>query len=372
MALNKRFNSMDIMRGIVMVFMALDHTRHFFVNAPIDEINLSHELPWLFFTRWITNLCAPVFLFLAGISVKLMADNDNDQKTTSLFLLKRGLWLIFLELTLMNFFWDSSLFTVELQILWIFGISFILMALLIFVPGKVNIAIAITLIVFHSFLNNYTFNDTFRFSDYLMVFLHSPGYIEVAKTVHVLVLYNVIPWSAILLLGYGMGGIYNMSSRKRKQILIISGTCMIIAFVVLRTGNLFGDPYKWSIQPNGTVHSLMSFLNIAKYPASLQFVLITLGPSWILLALLEYVPENMLSPLQIMGQVALFFYLVHIPLIRAMSKIYHITFTTEPSAVYLFLIWVFLVILLYFISKIYYEFKISKKKDPAYWWLKYL
>jgi uncharacterized membrane protein len=372
MAPDKRLVSLDVLRGMVMILMALDHTRHYFINTPINIIDVSQNMPWLFFTRWITHFCAPVFLFLAGVSVWLMASRDNNPRAISVFLLKRGLWLIFLELILMNFFWDTTLYSVELQILWVFGISFILMSAFIFLPKVVSIVIAIAMIVFQSLLDNYHFHEPLTFTDYIMTFLYAPGEITVAKSFHVLILYNIIPWSGILLLGYGIGSIFNISPLKRQRVLILSGMLMVMGYLIVRFFNIYGDPYHWSVQKSGVIYSVMSFFNITKYPASLQFILITLGPSLILMAALENIPENWLSKIRIMGQVALFFYIIHIPIIRVISKIYRTTVKTEPGGIILYAIWILIVIILFYACKIYYEFKIARKNDPRYWWLKYL
>jgi uncharacterized membrane protein len=369
---SNRIFSLDIMRGLVMVLMALDHTRHFFITARLNELNVLVDEPWLFFTRWITNFCAPVFLFLAGVSLKLMADKEDNLRHTSLFLLKRGFWLIFLEVIIMNFFWDSNMFSVELQILWIFGISFLLMSFLLYVPGKVNFFIAVVLIVFHNLLDPHHVDDHQVFLGVLMNFLNNPGYIEISNHLQVLFLYTVMPWSAVLLLGYSMAGIFSMESLKRKRILIITGVAMVIVFLILRSINLYGDDYKWSVQPGETIFSIMSFLNVTKYPASLQFILITMGPSLLLLAFLNDVSEKRLVKLRTMGQVALFFYIIHIPIIRIFSRLFHSLFGKEVTVLGFYLIWMILVIILYRLSKIYYEFKKARKDEARYWFLKYL
>lgn len=371
MSQKNRIYSIDILRGFVMILMALDHARGYFIptNSPTDAAT---SMPWIYFTRWITHLCAPAFILLAGMSIYFSSMKKTSTKTTSVFLIKRGIWLILLEVTLMTFFWRTHFDVIHLQILWVIGISFVLMSLLIYLPAWVNLIIAPTLIIFHNILDQFNFNYASNSVRLLMTFLHTPDSFYLTNAVQIDILYTIIPWAAIMILGYSMAGIYTMPSKKRKYILFLSGALMLLTFIILRSANLYGDPMKWSIQNRGIVYSIMSFLDVTKYPASLQFILLTLGISFILLATLDNVTENKLRNIRLLGQTALFFYIIHIPFIRLLAKVYYSVFTNKPSAVLFYVIWLLIVFVLYLACRIYINYKIQRKNRKGFWWLSYI
>jgi uncharacterized membrane protein len=370
--MNKRIYSIDILRGIAMLLMALDHSRGFFYTSKYDPSKLDFVSVWLFFTRWITHFCAPIFIFLAGMSIYLTLKNKKSPKTESIFLIKRGIWLVFLEVTVLTFFWHTHFDIIQLQIIWVIGISFLIMALLIYLPWGINLILAIVIIISHNLLDHLNIENLSKGLKIIMIFLHNPGEFLITNSMTIDVLYNILPWTGIMILGYCMALVYNFSPKKRKSIFIGSGIAMILLFIVLRSFNIYGEPNEWPIHSNSFLYSFILFLNVTKYPASLQYVLITLGPTLIFLALLDSASEFRFKNIRLFGQTALFFYLVHIPFIRVLSKIYEINYDHRPPILLFYLIYAIIILVMFFLCRIYRDFKIAKKSDPHYWWLVYL
>lgn len=366
-----RVYSVDILRGIVIVLMALGHSRHFFLLYDFAPTNLTHSFPAFFFTRWITNICAPVFVFLAGVSIYLAISRKGNPGAISLLLIKRGLWLIFLEIGVLTFFWHTHFDVIQLQVIWIIGVSFLFMSFLIYLPWGLNLGVSIMVIAFHNIMDIIDLeyiSDCYRI---MLTFLHIPGSIDIQNVIKIDVLYSFLPYIGIMLLGYSMGRIFDLETQLRKRILLVSGSVMLVLFFILRGFNFYGDPDLWSVQENGTPYSIMSFLNVTKYPPSLQFVLSTLGPAFIILPLLENKMNTGLAHLGKLGQVAMFFYLIHIPFIRTIAKAYYLFFDTNPSFLGFYIIWIVMIATLYFFSMKFRSFKASKVSISGYWWLKY-
>lgn len=372
MIAQSRVHSVDILRGIVIVLMALGHSRHFFLIYDFAPTNLSFTNPPLFFTRWITNFCAPVFVFLAGVSIHLVLARNGDLKAISKLLIKRGLWLIFLELTVLTFFWNTHFSVIQLQVIWIIGVAFLFMSFLIYLPKTVNLVLAITIILFHNLLDLIDPENLSETWGIIMTFLHIPGDLILSESIRINVLYSILPYLGIILLGYGMGGVFTLDRRTSRRIFIRLGTIMVFFFFVLRGFNIYGDPDFWTVQERGIAYSVMSFLNVTKYPPSLLFVLSTLGPALIILPLLEDKMNTWMKGFSGIGQVAMFFYLMHIPFIRVCAKIYHLFFTNNPRFIMFYILWLGMLLVLFKISMLFRSYKVQKKHDPKYWWLKYI
>src|SRR5215510_2396661 len=326
-AQRRRIDSIDLLRGIVMVIMMLDHTRDFVHSGAFnfDPTDLSKTTVAVFFTRWITHYCAPVFVFLAGTGAYLQFARGKSKSDLSKFLLTRGFWLIVLELTIVRFGVFFSLdyrFLGFLQVIWVIGISMIIMAALIHLPLKVIGAFGVAMIFLHNLLDRIQIQGWQgpgtpipSTAAKLWFLLHKPftffPILPVESPV-VVVIYNLIPWVGVMAAGYAFGSIYRIDANRRRRWLLVMGGTATALFIALRAINIYGDPARWSSQKN-IVFTILSFLNTTKYPPSLLFLLMTLGPAILLLALFES-DINVLGPLRkalvTFGRVPLFFYLL--------------------------------------------------------------
>lgn len=304
-----RIGSIDILRGFVMVLMALDHVRDFFTDARFDPLDLSQTNAPLFLTRWITHFCAPTFVLLAGVSAYLTGRRCT-RAELSKFLWTRGLWLVVLEVTVMSLVWtfnvryDHGLF---LQVIWAIGVSMIVLAGLIHLPLPAIAVCSVAMIFGHNLLDGIE-PQSFGAWAPLWSLLHVSAPIP-----HAFVGYPLIPWIAVMSLGYCLGALYDMEPQRRTQWLIYFGVGSLTAFVLLRTTNVYGDPADWSLQST-TIHTLLSFVNVQKYPPSLQYLLLMLGFAFLWLAVLESARGRFSEVLRTFGRVPLFFYVLHIAL----------------------------------------------------------
>ncbi|MEP7336831.1 MAG: heparan-alpha-glucosaminide N-acetyltransferase domain-containing protein [Acidobacteriota bacterium] len=315
----RRVNAVDLLRGVVMVIMLLDHTREFVHREVLnfDPSDLSKTNTLLFFTRWITHFCAPVFVFLAGTGAFLQGARGKSKAELSRFLITRGLWLILLEVTLIRvivWFNVDYHFALMLQVIWAIGVSMIVLAGLIHLSLRTVAIISIAMIALHNVLDLIrvsppapgTAGPGFLASIWMV--LHQPGIIFFTPTIHGLVLYPLIPWIGVLAAGYCFGAVYHWEPERRQRFLLKLGGGMLIGFVVLRAINLYGDPSRWSVQKN-SVFTLLSFLNVSKYPPSLLFLLLTLGVAILALPWFERMEQGRLSRVFItFGRVPLLFY----------------------------------------------------------------
>jgi uncharacterized membrane protein len=310
-----RVNSVDLLRGVVMALMLLDHTREFVhrdvLNFEATDLTRTNVL--LFFTRWITHFCAPIFVFLAGTGAFLQMARGKSKPELSKFLVKRGLWLILLELTLIrvvvwfNLDWR---FALMLQVIWVIGVSMVALAALIHLPLRLIATASVAIIALHNLLDVIRVDPTqgpgFQVSVWMA--LHQPGVIFFTPTVHGLILYPLIPWIGVLVAGYTFGAFYQLEAERRRRILFKLGAALLLSFVLLRGLNIYGDPSRWSAQKNA-IFTGLSFLNVSKYPPSLLFLLLTLGAAILALPWFERIEKGRLSRIFItFGRVPLFFY----------------------------------------------------------------
>jgi len=304
-----RVPSIDILRGLVMVLMALDHVRDFFSNVRFDPLDLSQTSALLFLTRWVTHFCAPTFVLLAGVSAYLMSQRCS-RADLSRFLFTRGLWLAALEVTLMSLVWtfnvryDHGLF---LQVIWAIGVSMMVLALLVHLPMRAIALFSVVVICGHNFLDSIEPQNLGAWASLWSV-LHVFGPIP-----HAFVAYPLIPWIAVMSLGYCIGSLFELGREQRVQRFIWLGTASLVAFVVLRAPNVYGDPSDWTLQST-TLKTLLSFVNVQKYPPSLHYLLITLGVGFLLLAAFESARGKLSEVLRTFGRVPLFFYVLHVAL----------------------------------------------------------
>jgi uncharacterized membrane protein len=308
-----RIQSIDALRGLVMLLMLVDHAREFFfIHAQVsDPMDVTATAPALFFTRLTAHLCAPVFVALTGLSAWLYASKKGGAPAASAFLFKRGLFLIGLELTLVSFAWTFSLTptTVFLQVIWVIGLSMIALAALVHLPRGLLIALGLVIVLGHNLLDPITVAEGAP-GHAVWAVLHDRGYIDLPWGGQARTSYPLLPWIGVVALGYGIGPWFAAEGATRRRRLVVLGLAMLGLFVVLRTLNLYGDQ-PWAMQPD-LLRTVMSVLNLTKYPPSADFLLTTLGVGALLLAGLERAPRRLVGLLAVFGGAPLFFYLIHL------------------------------------------------------------
>ncbi|MGA7079926.1 MAG: heparan-alpha-glucosaminide N-acetyltransferase domain-containing protein [Terriglobales bacterium] len=315
-----RLSSIDALRGTVMIIMALDHVRDFFHAAAISfsPTDLTRTWPILFFTRWITHFCLPVFVFAAGIGVFLFGQRNRTKAQLSRFLWTRGLWFMALELTVMQFayyFNFSFQYRILLIILWIFGMCMIAMAALVHLSARWLVVLSVLVIVFHNCLDGISATQ-FGSAAWVWHLLHQPGPFMVAGK-SVLAPYPLLPWIGVMTAGFCFGQVFLLEPAQRQRIMLWAGLALTIAFVVVRAVNRYGDPAPWAHQKSA-LFTVLSFLNCTKYPGSLDFILMTLGPSLLLLAYFDRRTFQANNPLIVFGRVPMFYFILHFYLIHAL------------------------------------------------------
>lgn len=387
--LNNRIQSVDFLKGLVIVLMALDHTRAYFHKdyfyfepTDIDQTNF-----WIFFTRFITHFCAPVFVLLAGTSAFFVAQKIG-KKAASKWLIKRGLWLVFVEVIIISFGWrfQFNFNSVIFQVIWLLGASMLFLALFIHIPKKFMIALCLLVIFGHNLLDGFTGG---HLGDFWKL-LHIQGLIQLTENISVFNVYPLIPWVFVMPLGYYLGAFYQpgYDAGKRHRFLMSIGISAIALFFVLRFVNIHGDLVPWASYDQRS-KTLFSFFNVTKYPPSLLFLSITLGPALIVLSRAEKLKGKVFDIMVLFGKVPMFFYIVHIYYIHLLAVIAvylsgydpnlmiideWVGFVTElqgygSSLGGVYLIWLFVVASLYPLCVWFWNYK---KKRRHYWWLSYL
>ncbi len=304
-----RLDAVDWLRGLVMALMALDHARDFFSGARVDPLDVANTTTALFFTRWVTHFCAPVFVLLAGAGARLSRRPDLPR-----FLLTRGLWLVLLELTVVRFSWLFNLdysFAVG-QVIWAIGWSMVALAALVRLPTGVVAAIGLGIIGTHNLL------DGREPAGALWSILHTGRPIVLPPGVTFVPFYPVLAWIGVIAAGYGLGAVLTRPPESRQRWLAAMGVALIAGFVVLRAADLYGDPHPWVPQAT-PLRTLLSFLNTTKYPPSLLYLMMTLGPALLVLVLAERGLAAAVPALVTFGRVPLFYYLLHLPLIHGLA-----------------------------------------------------
>ena len=387
-----RIESIDILRGVVMVIMALDHVRDYFHYGSffVDPTNLETTTPFIFFTRFITHYCAPVFIFLAGTSAFLYG-SKKPKPILFKFLFTRGLWLIFLEIVFNNLIWwfDLSYSFIALQVIWAIGLSMVVLSLLIYIPRKVLLIIGFILIAAHNLLDGIVVKGS-SFDAIIWYILHQQQFLALEQNQMIVFAYPVIPWIGLMVLGYCFGALYkrDFDVTIRKKWLLRMGIGAIALFFILRGINIYGDLVPWEIQDTST-KTIISFFNVTKYPPSLVYVLITIGPSLLFLYAIEKIKNKTTDFFLVFGRVPLFYYFLHVLVIHVFAIIGILIFggnwkdmilTAEAfqnaklinygySLFVVYMVWIGIIALLYFPSKKYMIYKANNKDK---WWLSYL
>ncbi|UKT62980.1 DUF1624 domain-containing protein [Pedobacter mucosus] len=391
--LNKRILSIDILRGLIMVIMALDHTRDFFHLGGMGSNPTNPETTtiFLFFTRWITHFCAPTFLFLSGISAYLSAQN-KDKKQASNFLIKRGFWLVIFEIVFISFAltFNPTYDLVFLTVIWAIGWSMILLGIFSKISHRLVLVIGLILIFGHDLTNYFILpsSDTFK-GGLIAVLLTTRGLAIPISPSHIFIFsYAVLPWAGVMFIGFAVGKWYNPSfdSNIRRRNLLYSGIFLLFLFAVLRYFGWYGNPTPRK-DYGDLLKNVFSFLDLSKYPPSLQFFGMTLGVSMIFLSVIENVQNRFTKILMVFGKVPFFYYVMHLYLLHLIVIIVFFmsgfgiddiktanspflfvppTFGFSLPVVYLF--WLFVVVILYKPCIWFHNYKISHSN----WWLKYL
>lgn len=385
-----RLESVDIVRGIIMIVMALDHTRDFFGDVTSSPTNLTTTTVALFFTRWITHFCAPVFFLLTGTGAFLSLKRKSTAEL-SRFLWTRGLWLIVLDFTVVrclglqfNFDYRVTVWNV----LWGLGWAMLALAALVRLPAWAVGAFGVVMIATHNLLDGLTAPDVGALTPFINA-LHAPALLVAGPRFTILAAYPLIPWIGVTAVGFALGQVFSWEAERRKTFLVRLGVALTVAFVVLRAINVYGDPVPWSAQAS-PAFTLVSFLNLNKYPPSLLFLLMTLGPALLLLRAVDDNTSGWLRPALVFGKVPLFFFVLHLTLIHLLAVVAclvrygavhwmfespsldHFPITQPPgwpsSLPVVYLVWVVVVVALYPACRWFAALK-QRRTD---WWLSYL
>jgi uncharacterized membrane protein len=388
----KRIESIDLLRGLVMIIMALDHTRDFFHIGAFtgDPLNPETTTPVLYFTRWITHFCAPTFVFLSGLSAWLQSGRKTT-KELSRFLITRGLWLVLMEVTIISFgiLGDIHFSNFMLQTIWAIGISMVILGLAIWLPFKVILGIGLLIVFGH---NSFDFAEDARQGNVSLFwhFLHLPTSVPLGGGYSLGVFYPFLPWTGLMILGYCCGKIFTtIEPVRRSKILLWMGIGLLLFFVALRATNIYGDPGHWSQQKNG-LQTFFAFMNVQKYPPSLLYMSATIGGALIFLALAKNTRSRLAKIISVYGRVPFFYYILHFYLLHIIAVICFLSrghslaegvngfpgfpfrFTVPgegyPLAI-VYAIWIAVVVALYPLCKWYDRYKTNHKDK---WWLSYL
>lgn len=408
-----RIDSVDLLRGIVMVIMMLDHTRDFIHSGALlfDPLDLSKTTVWLFLTRWITHFCAPVFVFLAGTGAYLQFTRGKSKSELSRFLITRGLWLVVLEVTVVRFLVTFSVdpkLLFFLQVIWVIGVSMIVLAALIHLPLKVIAGFGLVMIALHNLLDRYPAapwrgpgTPVPGWGAKFWMILHQQAFFPAGPTFPspiVAVLYPLIPWVGVMAAGYAFGALYRKDAETRRRWLLSIGASAVFLFIIIRAFDKYGEPQHWSQQKN-FLFTVLSFINTTKYPPSLDYLLMTLGPAILSLAFFEPTRSAIAEASSSVGRwvrnffvtfgrVPLFFYVLQWFTAHTIAVLLHFAFgkpvrwlfqtpidwfTNPPkgngfSLVVVYLSWIGGVLLLYPVCKWFAGVK-ARRRD---WWLSYL
>lgn len=384
-----RIKTIDFVRGLVIVIMAIDHVRDLLHTTSFSEdpLDLKTTTPLLFMTRWITHLCAPTFVFLAGTSACLMTLQQNDINKSSRFLLTRGLWLILLELTIINLgVWSDFKFrTFLLQVIFTIGSGFCLLSLMLRLNAKTLGIIGFFIIITHDLLTGIKI-ETNQTLEFIRTLFLDRGFFKVGEERGIMVAYPILPWFGIMLLGFGFGKIFMQANEQRKKNLILAGALALGLFVLLRSVNIYGDSQHWSVQGN-FLYSIFSFIDVSKYPPSLLYTCITLGIMFFGLRMAEGKDNAFINFFRTFGKVPMFFYILHWYVIHI--SMYIMVFMQGYSGndiplgvmqfgrpegagidlQFIYLFWFFLIACMYPLCRWYGNYKAA---HPSKTWLKYL
>ncbi len=385
-----RLESVDLLRGLLMILMALDHTRDYFSNAGIDPADPLHSWPALFATRWITHLCAPGFILLAGTAAWLQRDRGKSKPALSRFLLTRGLWLIFLEITFISFGWQFTVGPFIFQVIWALGACMVVLAGLVWLPLPVIGIFGACLVLGHNLLDGIRAQSMDWTADAWEIF-HQRGALFFHHHIFGVMGYPLVPWVGVMALGYCFGALLTTMPQRRRAVSALIGSAMLVVFALLRATGSYGDPERWKHLPTAA-RTAMSFMRVEKYPPSLHYLLATLGIVLLLYALFDKAVEVNFQPrlrsfLDVYGRVPFFYYVLHIYLLHIVALCAAAVlgmdwrFWTTPGSIFfghfpgwgvplpgVYAIWIAVVLVLYLPCRWFAGVK-ARRRD---WWLSYL
>jgi len=380
-----RITSLDLLKGLVMVIMAIDHTRDYFYSSfsMLNVTDPEHTTPALFFTRWITHFCAPTFSLLAGVSAWIIGQRKSKNELSS-FLFKRGVWLILLEVTVICFAWyfDVRFRNTDLAVIWSLGISMVFLAMVIYLPANVILILSLTIIAGHNLLDGVHLEGSFWWN-----VLHVPGSIQVTDNWSLHVFYPAVPWIGVMSLGYWLGKYFgkDVSASDRRKIFNRIGFGLLVSFLLIRWANAYGEPMHWRTFPEGW-RTFFSFLHLSKYPPSLLYVMATLTGTFLFLANSEGWKGRLVNFFSVFGRVPFFYYVLHLYLIHGLAMLaaelsghgWEIMVQTGMDVDLkgfginlpgVYLVWMVVIALLYPLCNRFDRYKRAHKEK---WWLSYL
>ncbi len=320
-----RIASIDILRGIVMIIMALDHTREFFHHDSLignDPLDFNTTTSFLFFTRWITHFCAPTFVFLSGTSVFLYTQRNKTKKEVAIFLFTRGFWLIVAEWLVINGLWQFNYTTfLILEVFYAIGMSMMFLSLLQFLPYRILLALGLLIVFGHNALDGMQVTQP-AWASVLWSLVHVPNVFQPFPNYMILVAYPFMPWLGLMICGYCLGKIFtkDIDPAYRKIFLITAGISIIVLFIVLRFINVYGDRQHWAVQKT-SLFTVLDFVNTTKYPPSLLFMLMTIGPGLLVLAATENGINTFKKIVMVYGRVPFVYYMLHILVLHSLARI---------------------------------------------------
>jgi uncharacterized membrane protein len=384
-----RIASIDLLRGLVMLIMAIDHLRDMLHLGHPNPTDLHTTTPVLFFTRWVTHFCAPTFVFLSGISA-FLAGRRRSKDELAGFLIKRGFWLIFVEVAIISLITsaDPLYHLIVLQVIWAIGASMILLGLLVWAKAGPKTIGAIGLAIFfgHNVID-VLHNQTINTNPAWRMLISASGFsiVDTITPGHFLnIAYALLPWTGVMLVGYALGPLYTEDAAKRKQRLITIGLSLLAFFLLFRAFNIYGDPAPWSVQRT-PMFSVISFLNVSKYPCSLLYLCMTLGVAMLILAYTEKAGNRFARILIVYGNVPFFYYVCHWFLAQSITAILFFSMGHHADEAYksdfpfspgnfglslpgIFCVWLLLITIMYFPCRWFGNYK----KTHRQWWLSYL
>jgi uncharacterized membrane protein len=373
-----------------MIIMALDHCRdflHYNVSIDQDPLDFSNTTVFLFLTRWITNFCAPVFVFLSGTGIFLYSSKAKSKKQVAFFLLTRGIWLMLVELLIIQPLWDFNIIVIFLQVIWAIGLSMVVLSVLQFLPYRLLLGIGLILVFGHNLLDKTLIESPFWESVSWSIIHQRHSYL-LNDHLMFTIQYPFLPWLGLMILGYATGRLYlpGFSQGRRKKILRVTGLVAILLFVFIRLINQYGDMHSWAIQKT-PVFTLLDFIKTTKYPPSLLYILMTIGPALIILSLVENVHGSLSRKITVFGKVPFFYYIIHVFLIHVIAWLaffatghswndLDFTHFRDGSLPYgsghplwfVYAAWIAVIVILYFPCRWYAHYKATHKK----WWLSYI
>ena len=376
-----RLPAVDLLRGLVVVLMTIDHARDFWSTTPFRPEDPSQTSVALFVTRWVTHLCAPTFVLLAGLSAYLLGHKTGDKPALSRFLLSRGAWLMLLDVTLLTVGWEFGYTFIFLQVIWIIGCSMLILAGLVWLPRWAIGLFALLLIGGHNLLDAVQPEA----ANAWWTLLHKQGVFMLGRQLPVFVAYPLLPWPGVMAAGYWLGAVFARPAADRNRWLGGAGGVLLVLFVGLRLLNQYGNPTPWQVQPHGWLFTAFSFLNVSKYPPSLLYLSVTLGIALLLLSRIDALGGWIRTVLLTYGKVPLFFYVVHIFLLHSLAALWttlqygqtmNLMFDKPdtwpgayaPSLVRLYVVWLITLVIMYGACRWF----VGIKRRYSYPWLRYL